>query len=151
MPFAFNGFGTAFCGQCDFRPDGSFVTTEWITAAYVPLIPLRSLRLARTREQDVNLVVYRSESYSILDRLPVLWPQVLRVYAFMACAVVWWIFLVWLFFFRLALMSGDNVPVIMLLMLLFVCLLGLPLIGVVWRLRASAARCDFRAPNARYY
>lgn len=145
MPFRLNGFGTAFCGQCDFRPDGSFITTKWITAAYVPIIPLRSFRLVRAASRDENLVFYRSEGYNILEKLPVRWPQVFRIYLFMACAVAWWIFLIWLFLFKIAFMSGSNVSAMMLLMLLFVCLMGMPLIGVLWLFRKRAAhdRDDF--------
>jgi hypothetical protein len=139
MPFRLNGFGTAFCGQCDFRFDGSFIATEWITAAYVPIIPLRSFHLVRAASRNENLVFYRSEGYNILEKLPVLWPQVFRIYAFMGCAITWWIFLIWLFLFNFAFMSGSNVSAMMLLMLLFVCLMGMPLIAVVWPFRRNSA------------
>jgi hypothetical protein len=46
MPFTFNGFGTRHYGEADHYPNGSFITTQWLTALYLPLIPLRSYRLA---------------------------------------------------------------------------------------------------------
>jgi hypothetical protein len=140
MPFAINGFGTAYCGQCEFRSDDSFVTTEWITVFYVPAIPLRSFRLIRAKDRDVNVVIYRSESYDVLETLPVCWAQVLRVYLFLFGAVAWWALLVWLFFFKLAFMSGSNVPLIMTLMLIFVSLMGMPLAAIVWMFRKNSAR-----------
>ena len=44
MPYMFRGIGTAFVGQRDFRADGSYLTTEWITCI-IPVIPIRSLRV----------------------------------------------------------------------------------------------------------
>jgi len=147
MPFAINGFGTAFCGQCDYRPDGSFVTTEWITLCFVPTLPLRSFRLIRTQAGDINVVIFRSESYGVLKRLPLCGPQVLRVYLFMAGAVGWWVLLIWLVFFKLGFMSGSNVPLMMVLMLVFFCLLGMPLVAVVWLLRRNSKERQGGEPN----
>lgn len=48
MAFSINGFGTTYYGERDLSRDGSFITTEWITAAYLPLLPLRSLRVSRS-------------------------------------------------------------------------------------------------------
>jgi hypothetical protein len=45
MPASINGFGTDFYGERDYHPDGSYITTEWVTAFYFPIIPLRSCRL----------------------------------------------------------------------------------------------------------
>jgi len=78
MPFTFNGFGTKFYGNRDVAEDGSYVTTEWITALYVPLVPLRSYRV-RLVGQGTNVVVHRSQSYQTV-RVPLCWPQVRNVY-----------------------------------------------------------------------
>jgi hypothetical protein len=40
-----NGTGTKVYGKRDFRTDSSFVTTKWITFLWVPLVPLRSMRV----------------------------------------------------------------------------------------------------------
>jgi hypothetical protein len=45
MAFSFNGIGTSFYGQRDFRPDGTYTTTEWFVFLAIPVIPLRSLRV----------------------------------------------------------------------------------------------------------
>jgi len=37
MPYTFNGFGTTYYGQRDAAVDGSYVTTLWVTALWVPL------------------------------------------------------------------------------------------------------------------
>jgi len=67
MSASLNGFGTGFYGQRDFHSDGSYITTEWVFAAYLPIIPLRSHRLIRNPTQDRNLIVYISEGYLIVE------------------------------------------------------------------------------------
>ena len=44
MPRMINGVGTRFYGECDWRRDGSFQTTEWLVLMYVPVVPFKSLR-----------------------------------------------------------------------------------------------------------
>lgn len=39
------GTGTMFYGECDYRQDGSYITTRWITLIYVPLWPISSHRV----------------------------------------------------------------------------------------------------------
>lgn len=88
MPFSINGFGTTFYGERDYCENGSFVTTEWITAGFMPVFPLRSLRVARS-QQNVALILYTSEGYYILEKVPLCWPQVFSTYAFLLCGVLW--------------------------------------------------------------
>jgi hypothetical protein len=90
MAFTLNGFGTMFYGEGDRHPDGSFITTEWVAAAYVPLIPLRSYRVARNVAADVNAIVFHSHGYHVLEKLGIWWPQVIRIYGFLAFLVAWW-------------------------------------------------------------
>jgi hypothetical protein len=45
MAYILNGIGMTFYGKRDFRGDGSFITTEWVTFLFVPLIPFRSFRV----------------------------------------------------------------------------------------------------------
>jgi hypothetical protein len=40
-----NGCGTAIYGKRDFEPDGSFLTTKWFVAFFVPVVPLGSMRV----------------------------------------------------------------------------------------------------------
>jgi len=44
MAFTLNGIGTRYCGV-RWLPDGTYVTTEWVVIFFIPLIPIRSLRV----------------------------------------------------------------------------------------------------------
>ena len=70
-----NGFGTTFYGECDYQPDGSFVTTYWIILAFLPIIPLYSARIFYSESGLFN-TQYQYE------KLPVNWQQVVRIWAF---------------------------------------------------------------------
>jgi hypothetical protein len=99
-----NGTGTRVYGKRDFRTDGSFVTTKWITFLWVPLVPLRSMRVKPLDTSGVDhlgasiflaslglLVLKSSGKYEIQsENRPVLM-QVLHVYAFVfALVFAWW-------------------------------------------------------------
>ncbi|MDA0268606.1 MAG: hypothetical protein O2890_15500 [Cyanobacteria bacterium] len=45
MPFNVNGIGTTYYGRRDFRPDGSYVTTEWAIFLMLPIAPLCTFRV----------------------------------------------------------------------------------------------------------
>lgn len=83
MPFTFNGIGTALYGARDFGPDGSYTTTEWIVLAYLPVVPLKSMRILETGEGR-NYGVYASSRYYVLDKLGLNLRQVLSVYGLLA-------------------------------------------------------------------
>ncbi len=85
MPFSFNGFGTAYYGECDFRADGSYVTTEWVSAFLLPILPFRSVRLMRMPSEDTNLVIYSSKGFLVIEGISLHWWQVLKTYGFMGC------------------------------------------------------------------
>ena len=91
MPYSINGFGTKFYGERDFRNDGTFVTTEWVTAVFVPLIPLRSLRLRPSRPSDgfVEAASGWGENYAVFEKTFPNWKQVLYVYGFFLFMVGW--------------------------------------------------------------
>jgi hypothetical protein len=91
MAFSISGCGTNFYGWSGVRRDGSYIATEWITALYLPIIPLRSFRVRRGR--GINLVVFSSRSYQIIEKLPLYWPQVFRAYFLLA----WWVATVCIF------------------------------------------------------
>ena len=78
MPFTLNGFGTKYYGQRDIAEDGSYITTLWVTAIYVPLLPLASYRVLPVGK-GTNIVIHSSQSYQTL-RVPLCWPQVRNVY-----------------------------------------------------------------------
>lgn len=81
MAFTINGIGTTFYGQRDFRADGSYVTTEWFVILYLPVVPIKSLRIAETNDRT-NAVIYSSESYHVLGQVPLSAIQVLSTYLF---------------------------------------------------------------------
>jgi len=128
MPASINGFGTKYYGEADLRPDGSFITTEWITLAYLPVIPIRSYRLARI-PGGVTAVVYNSTSYAVFEKLPVHWPQVLRVYSFVLLAAGWTTAMMWIFFDQLAIFDRPNSAI---LMFVFIATLIVPFLAVWW-------------------
>jgi hypothetical protein len=78
MPYTFNGFGTKYYGRREAAEDGSYLTTLWITALYVPILPLGSYRVLPVG-QGTNWVVHRSQSYQVLP-VPLCWEQVWHIY-----------------------------------------------------------------------
>jgi hypothetical protein len=78
MPYTLNGFGTRYYGRREPAEDGSYVTTLWITALYIPVLPLGSYRVLPVG-QGTNYVVHSSQTYRVL-RVPLCWEQVWRIY-----------------------------------------------------------------------
>jgi len=91
MPHMINGFGTTFYGQRDFKPDGSYVTTEWIVCWFIPILPLRSLRVIpwgfRPRVAPSAYGGFADEYLVIQESLPNL-KQVVCTYALMVVVFV---------------------------------------------------------------
>ena len=76
--FSFNGFGTTLYGKRGFKKDGSYFTTEFIAAAYLPLFPLRTIRI-RPTTPGWNFI---HAQFLILEQMPLSLPQVLSVMLF---------------------------------------------------------------------
>jgi len=93
MPFTLNGFGTKFYGKRDYAADGSYVTTKWITALYVPLVPVGSYRVLPVG-QGTNLGIHRSQNYQVMA-VPLCWDQVWNIYMIAAPIVVLFSWFVW--------------------------------------------------------
>ena len=90
MPFTFQGIGTSLYGQTDFRPDGTFVTTEFLVLFYVPIQPLRSLRVAFDPERNSGFgPYYQSTGYRIYENCSLNLKQVLSVYGFALFGISW--------------------------------------------------------------
>ncbi len=64
--FTLNGFGVRLYGHRDARPDGTFVATTYVTALFVPVLPLSSYRVA---SQGRSWVFYGKVPLSPLQRL----------------------------------------------------------------------------------
>jgi hypothetical protein len=90
MAQTFNGIGTTFYGEREFRADGSYLTTEWIVFFYVPLIPIRSLR-ARYEgpAEHRSYFMGSSDSYTIYEKCFPYWKQVIYTYGYVALLAVW--------------------------------------------------------------
>jgi hypothetical protein len=85
---SFNGFGTKIYGKRDFGDDGSFVTTKWIVLLWVPLIPLRSLRVTFEGIGESNYLPGWSRRYYILSESKPHTLQVISVYSYIATLLV---------------------------------------------------------------
>jgi len=85
MPYAINGFGTRLYGKRDFRADGSYVTTQFVSALWIPLIPFGSQRIRPL--SGVNIGVFSNMRYAILEKLPLNIKQVLCVWGFAASII----------------------------------------------------------------
>ena len=84
MPSSVNGFGTKYYGQRDFRPDGSYVTTNFFCLAFFPVFPIHSVRVIPDPKN--SWVPFSKNYYAILEKR---WPnplQVLSIYVWAAAA-----------------------------------------------------------------
>lgn len=88
MPARINGIGTTLLGARDFRADGSYTTTEWVTVLFIPVVPFRGLRILPDKPGMRPLV--GSWKYFTIEKG---WPnlrQVLSIYgwcALLACSL----------------------------------------------------------------
>jgi hypothetical protein len=83
MPFTFNGIGTSNYGKRDFRPDGSYITTEWFVLVFAPIFPIKSRRVLPAGKSKFYGIFYSSQ-YLILEKTPMNWKQVGSVYGWYA-------------------------------------------------------------------
>ena len=80
MPRSNWGTGTLYFGKRDFEPDGSYITTEFVAAFWVPLIPFRSLRVRYMSSDPIPFGV--TSWYEIRSRSRPHWKQVLSIYLY---------------------------------------------------------------------
>ncbi len=111
MPISivFGGAGTRFYGKRDELPDGSCITTKWLVALYLPIIPLGSYRVWRVdpdyypffltdRDQPLTILppqtpddrsipvvpiaesVILPEGEYVVDKVPLNWGQIMNIY-----------------------------------------------------------------------
>jgi hypothetical protein len=92
-----------FYGCSDLRPDGSYIATEWFAVIYLPVLPLRSIRILEVRRQRTaggvpGLVNVSSNlQYQMLSEEPLAWKQIFKT------AILGWgtafvgvLFVIWL-------------------------------------------------------
>ncbi|MGA3265927.1 MAG: hypothetical protein ABSE16_03790 [Verrucomicrobiota bacterium] len=96
MAYTFTGTGTTFYGKRDFRTDGTFLTTEWVSIVYFPIFPIRSLRVfyQGPAERRFPFGVGWSESYAVHEKLPPNLRQVFYVYGYAFLTVGWMLLLI---------------------------------------------------------
>lgn len=88
MPLSIQGIGTTYYGIHDMRSDGSYVTTEWVVAAFVPIIPLRTLRVVKSGCAS-GTFMWSRQRYLVCECLPLDLRQVISVYAFTIGTLAW--------------------------------------------------------------
>ena len=76
--YRFNGCGTTLIGKREFRQDGTFITTVWVTVIFVPIFPIQSLRISQGGN---NYTIYEKHWLNI--------KQVFLTYLFVAFYVGW--------------------------------------------------------------
>ncbi len=97
MAFTLNGIGTRWYGRRDFRTDGTYVTTEWFVVLYVPIVPLRSLRMKYKGMAESRWFpgwYPPRESFAVYEKTLPNWKQVLYTYAYLAFYTAW-VYLIW--------------------------------------------------------
>ncbi|MFA5126956.1 MAG: hypothetical protein WC465_03090 [Patescibacteria group bacterium] len=82
--FRINGFGTTLLGKTKVdKSDNSYVATEWVTALFFPVVPIRAYRVIRT-ERSKSFWTGGFPEYQmtpvVLDR-----KQIVKTY------LVWWL------------------------------------------------------------
>ncbi len=88
MAFTFQGIGTTFYGQRGFRADGSYITTEWIVLCYIPVVPMRSLRVLAKGSESLG-ALYHKQNYAVLEERQLSWKQVLCTYFYVVSYLFW--------------------------------------------------------------
>src|SRR6516165_8665629 len=83
--FGIHRIGTAVYGERDYRPDGSYLTTEWAIFAWMPIFPISSLRISCF--QTRFYAVYDASSYYVHETTSPNLKQVLSVYSWIASLI----------------------------------------------------------------
>lgn len=87
MSNTYNGIGTTFLGKCKFDNDDSFVTTKWFVVGF-PLLPLGSQRVRDLGTEGIPFFK-RTTHYEVIDKVPLDWWQVLRIYLYTFFILGW--------------------------------------------------------------
>ena len=77
-----DGIVTAAWGKTDFLPDGSYVTTQWLALFMIPIIPLASFRVIKSKRYPEHARVCEKTSLNLqADRLGLPLCRLLRLLA----------------------------------------------------------------------
>jgi hypothetical protein len=82
MPWSIYGFGTEYFGQRELQRDGSYVTTEFLTALGIPLVPLGSQRVRKDGLESFgpSVIGWTSQQGYEVRAAPMNWREALNVY-----------------------------------------------------------------------
>ena len=83
-PRSLNGIVTTALGKTDFLPDGSFVTTQWLALFMIPIVPLASFRVIKSKRYP--------DHTRICERTPLNAKQIGLVYVFIVLCACWLLF-----------------------------------------------------------
>lgn len=86
MAWSINGIGTTYYGKTDRRLDGSYVTTKWFTFLYLPIVPFSSWRF-RDQAGGGYWVVYSSDEFEVVEKLPLSIRQVAATYGLVGMTI----------------------------------------------------------------
>ena len=98
MAYTLNGFGTALYGMRERRTDESYITTEWVVLAFVPIIPIRSMRIRHPKSPDGQQFTgmgYKT-SFEVFEKTAPNLKQVLAVYGFLLVVALWATLIIWI-------------------------------------------------------
>lgn len=81
-----------FYGQRDFRADRTYLTTEWLAMLYIPLFPLRSLRVRYVgpAQRKIPIGFGDARSYAVYENSRPNWRQVCSTYGLIIFSIGWW-------------------------------------------------------------
>ena len=79
----FNGFGTKIYGKRDFESDGSFLTTKWVVFWWIPVVPLKSLRVRYVGPSGRSILPGWSRKYLVQAEYRPAPRQVVSIYSFL--------------------------------------------------------------------
>jgi len=74
---SFNGCGTMIFGKRDFWPDGSHVTTKWVTVFFIPVWPLQSMCVKTVKQRW-----FQPDLYLVRERRRPCWRQVGYIWSY---------------------------------------------------------------------
>ena len=100
MPRSLWGTGTTYYGRIEPRSDGSYITTEWITWTWIPLIPIGSYRVLEREEDSENdpppifIFTLWSQGYWV-KKVPMHMRQVRNVYLTVFSIILGFLLLAW--------------------------------------------------------
>jgi hypothetical protein len=91
MAFTLNGFGTKYYGT-RWMLDGTYVTTKWIVLAFVPVIPVGSVRVLHA-SPNYGSPIYSRQSMTT-QPVPLDKGMVTRIYGLLVAVILFFIYVI---------------------------------------------------------